>query len=293
MKQLVALIIKFLPAEQRDTATRWASIVFAIYEVYVYFSDSMNDEVLIYLLVVFIIMALPGTLYYRIAAKFSKTACHWHFYIPLYNYYLLCRCAKLAVGYALLLVLPVVAQVIWMGLFPSQAKVSDDLLVGYGLILMLTSLVQFVAIMHLWGSLAQYLGKSYWKYALLTPLTFYIPVFVLAFDKSKVKSNQMKSSHALLFSQGEYAGELLELPTNDFMMGHDSTRVQLVFNDPDVSCVHLCISVTPQGYEVEDMKTTQGTLMQVSDGSWQVLSGKKSLIRGLKLKLGSNVFEVQ
>jgi len=79
VKQLVSLLIKLLPEDQRDMVARWASITFAVYEVYVYFSGNISDEVLAYLVFVFIMMALPGTLYYRIAAKLSSKETHWHF----------------------------------------------------------------------------------------------------------------------------------------------------------------------------------------------------------------------
>jgi type IV pilus assembly protein PilM len=86
---------------------------------------------------------------YRIGRKF-QIGSFWGYCIPVYNIYLICRCADVP---------------LWniVGLF--------------------VPILNIYCCINIWGSIAERLGKSYWIYG-ITILLFCIPVFILAFDGS-------------------------------------------------------------------------------------------------------------
>ncbi|MCX5811023.1 MAG: type IV pilus assembly protein PilM [Proteobacteria bacterium] len=86
---------------------------------------------------------------YRIGRKFV-TGSFLEYCIPLYNMVLMCRCGNISPWNVLGLMVPI---------------------------------VNIYFAIHIWGSIAQRLGKSYWLYG-IGSLFFYITVFIMAFDNS-------------------------------------------------------------------------------------------------------------
>jgi type IV pilus assembly protein PilM len=86
---------------------------------------------------------------YRIGRKF-QIGSFWGYCVPIYNIYLICKCADVP---------------LWniVGLF--------------------VPILNIYCCINIWGSIAERLGKSYWIYG-ITILLFCIPVLILAFDGS-------------------------------------------------------------------------------------------------------------
>jgi type IV pilus assembly protein PilM len=86
---------------------------------------------------------------YRIGRKF-QIGSFWGYCVPVYNIYLICKCADVP---------------LWniVGLF--------------------VPILNIYCCINIWGSIAERLGKSYWIYG-ITILLFCIPVLILAFDGS-------------------------------------------------------------------------------------------------------------
>ncbi len=87
---------------------------------------------------------------YRIGRKF-ETSSFLEYCIPLYNMVLMCRCGEISPWNTLGLFVPI---------------------------------VNIYFAIHIWGSIAQRLGKSYWLYG-IGSFIFYITVFIMAFDNSR------------------------------------------------------------------------------------------------------------
>jgi type IV pilus assembly protein PilM len=87
--------------------------------------------------------------FYRIGKKF-EIGSFWQYCVPLYNMILICRCGGVS---------------------------------GWNVIGLFIPLLNIYCMIHIWGSVAQRLGKSYWLYGIVTWLAF-ITVIILAFDNS-------------------------------------------------------------------------------------------------------------
>jgi type IV pilus assembly protein PilM len=86
---------------------------------------------------------------YRIGKKF-QIGSFWGYCIPVYNIYLICKCADVPLWHIVGIFVPV---------------------------------LNIYCCINIWGSIAERLGKNYWLYG-ITILFFGIPVFILAFDNS-------------------------------------------------------------------------------------------------------------
>jgi type IV pilus assembly protein PilM len=86
---------------------------------------------------------------YRIGKKF-QIGSFWGYCIPVYNIYLICKCADVPLWNIVGLFIPI---------------------------------LNIYCCVNIWGSIAERLGKSYWLYG-ITTLLFGIPVLILAFDGS-------------------------------------------------------------------------------------------------------------
>jgi type IV pilus assembly protein PilM len=86
---------------------------------------------------------------YRVGKKF-QIGSFWEYCIPVYNIYLICKCAEVPAWNCIGFLIPIVHIYCWI---------------------------------KIWGSIAERLGKSYWLYG-ITVLFFGVPVFILAFDDS-------------------------------------------------------------------------------------------------------------
>jgi hypothetical protein len=86
---------------------------------------------------------------YRVGRKF-QIGSFWGYCIPIYNIYLICKCADVPLWNIVGLFIPI---------------------------------LNIYCCINIWGSIAERLGKSYWIYG-ITTLLFCIPVFILAFDGS-------------------------------------------------------------------------------------------------------------
>lgn len=86
---------------------------------------------------------------YRIGKKFGIGS-FWQYCIPVYNMVLLCRCGGIS---------------------------------GWNVVGLMVPIVNIYFMIHIWGSIAERLGKSYWLFGIVTTLAF-VTVFILAFDGS-------------------------------------------------------------------------------------------------------------
>jgi type IV pilus assembly protein PilM len=86
---------------------------------------------------------------YRIGRKF-QIGSFWGYCVPIYNIYLICKCADVPLWNIVGLFIPI---------------------------------LNIYCCINIWGSIAERLGKSYWIYG-ITILLFCIPVLILAFDGS-------------------------------------------------------------------------------------------------------------
>jgi type IV pilus assembly protein PilM len=86
---------------------------------------------------------------YRIGKKF-QIGSFWGYCVPIYNLYLICKCADVSLWNILGFFIPI---------------------------------LNIYCCVNIWGSIAERLGKSYWLYG-ITTLLFGIPVLILAFDGS-------------------------------------------------------------------------------------------------------------
>lgn len=90
-----------------------------------------------------------------------------HFLVPVYNLVLLCDCARIGRWVAAVIILPVALH-----------------LLGVSYVGKIVFILTFVANVYLWGKIAERLGKNFWLWGILTPLLWFFPVLVLAFDSS-------------------------------------------------------------------------------------------------------------
>ncbi len=132
----------------------------------------------------FIAFLLGGALFYlfacyvlcRVGRKFG-VGNYFGFVVPIYNVYLLCRCAGLSGWFVLGILAPGVVTFLlfflqWIFLLPLVPLMP------------IAGLVSFASCAYLWGTIAQRLGKNALLWGLATPLLFFLPVLVLAFDDS-------------------------------------------------------------------------------------------------------------
>jgi type IV pilus assembly protein PilM len=87
--------------------------------------------------------------FYRIGKKFGIGS-FWEYCIPVHNMILICRCGGIS---------------------------------GWNVAGLLIPVVNIYFMIHIWGSVAEKLGKSYWLYGVVTLLAT-VTVFILAFDNS-------------------------------------------------------------------------------------------------------------
>lgn len=87
--------------------------------------------------------------FYRIGRKFGIGS-FGEYCIPIYNMVLICRCGGIS---------------------------------GWNVLGLLIPVVNIYFVIHIWGSVAERLGKSYWLYGIVTLLAF-ITIIILAFDNS-------------------------------------------------------------------------------------------------------------
>lgn len=103
----------------------------------------------------------------RIGAKFGVGSSP-RFFVPIYNIVLLCDCAGIERWVAAGVVLPFI--------------------LGYLRIVFFGKAVAAVALaanVYLWGKLAERLGKNFWLWGFITPILWWLPSAVLAFDSSR------------------------------------------------------------------------------------------------------------
>ncbi len=229
----------------------------------------MNDQYgqaivgLLFLLlmaVVLIVCYLIGcAILWRLGRKFQDES-FFGYCIPIYNYVLLCRCAGVSGWHGLLLCLPVV---------------------NYG------------AMIWIFGNIARRMGKSFWGYGL--GAMFFIPTLVLAFGNGKpieeTDSEPLVEERAPLHIerpvmrryllncvQGEIAGSRIEIPEGSIVIGRSPQQAQIVLSHPHVSSSHarLWTEAMPAGVRIwmEDLQSTNGTsVRRSSDVAWTPLKG--------------------
>ena len=105
---------------------------------------------LIFIILIVGVWVFSSYVLYRIGRKF-EIGSFLEYCIPFYNMVLLCRCGRISPWNVLGLILPIVS-------------------------------IYFI--IHIWGSVAQGLGKNYWIYG-IGSLFFCITAFIMAFDSSR------------------------------------------------------------------------------------------------------------
>jgi hypothetical protein len=68
------------------------------------------------------------------------------------------------------------------------------------------------------------------------------------------------AEYVLAVRTGPYEGRVFELDKETVVMGRDVTN-DIIFPDPEVSRQHSRLTLTPQGYVIEDLGSTNGTFV--------------------------------
>ncbi len=186
---------------------------------------------------------------FRLGRKFNSGE-YLDYCLPFYGWILLCRSIKLPVWYVILFFLPFTYPIICVIIF---------------------------------GRIADRLGKNYWVFGLGTAF-FVFPIFIMAFDSSGVRTEQLIETSrltevgavtrviSLVGLIGEYAGMEFILPQDGIIIGSDPAVSNIVLVSPTVAAFHTRISPDnsdPQAIIVEDLNSTFGTSYQlVTESSW-------------------------
>lgn len=104
------------------------------------------------------------------------------FFVPIYNIVLLCDCAGVERWVAAIVVLPIIFGYLRIMFFSRIAAAAA-----------------FAASVYLWGKLAERLGKNFWLWGVITPILWWLPSAVLAFDSSR----PMAGTGGVVRDQGE------------------------------------------------------------------------------------------
>lgn len=103
----------------------------------------------------------------RIGEKFGVGS--WpQFFVPIYNIMLFCDCAGIERWVTAGIVLPFFFGYLGGGFFGG-----------------VVSVIAFASNVYLWGKLAERLGKNFWLWGVITPILWWLPSVVLAFDSSR------------------------------------------------------------------------------------------------------------
>lgn len=266
---------------------------------------------------------------WRIGKKFGIGSSLWAYCVPVYQAVLFCRCAGVSFWY---IAGPLLVNIFCGVLLNVVLETDITYLIGFLFVAWL--LIPIACYGHIFGSLAKRLGKNYWLYFLLTLPFCGIPLLFLAFDSSHpvgVVAKRKKEADVfrnlsfereapvqpsviipsvppvprkedrdlrlikMQFIDGEFAGNVLELPPEGISFGRDPNRVNLVVNSSLVSALHLQIRPSEGGGLVfQDMDSSNGTYYREryngkwDDDRWQRLHGSMRL-----LKPGSDAVQVR
>ena len=251
----------------------------------------MNDQTglaivgmlfLLLLVVVCIVCYLIGcAILWRLGRKFNDES-FMAWCIPIYNYVLLCRCAGVSGWHAAAMFVPIL---------------------NYG------------AMVWVFGNIARRMGKSFWGYGL--GVIVVIPLLILAFGNSKPlpESAEVQEEreevldrgfeqpplrrYMLNCVQGEIAGTRFEISPGSVIIGRSPQQAQIVLSHPHVSSSHARVwtEAMPAGVRIwmEDLKSTNGTsVRRASEKGWTPLRGKGiPLSEGDMIRIADGVADFQ
>ncbi len=197
-----------------------------------------------------------------------------HYFVPVYNLVLTCRCAGVSAWNVLATFVP---------------------------------LLNFGAMICVWGNLARRMGKSFWLYGLTCPL-LYFPILILAFGgampirETPLQETYVKgvnptppihleardSDFEMECVQGELQGERIGIPTgeqNAIVIGRNPQTAHLVIKHPQVSGSHARLWSEPGSngsacVRLLDMNSTNGTqFLTAHQKKWETLRGGEATLR--------------
>jgi len=214
--------------------------------------------------------------FWQIGKKFGIGSAGAYF-IPVRNLMLLCDCSGVSRWNALLCCVPIV---------------------NYG------------ALVWIWGNLARRLGRGFWLYGILCTFLF-IPVLILAYGDARPVGDaplptppRDPADPALELEgvQGELRGERVSIPFdagNAMVIGRNPQSAHLVIRHPQVSGAHARIWCERSAngtvvVKLLDMASRNGTRYRPSGGDWMDLrSGEAALREGDSIRLSdAEVFRI-
>lgn len=236
--------------------------------------------------------------------------------IPVYNWFLLCRCADISGWNVLWLILP---GALFRG---NQAAVALIISIIFSVVL--------------WGRIAERMGRSFWQYGLGGTFLLGIPILVLAFGPAQAaqgggaqplkrqdeyvtpepiykplpvndpypvqKPVAAASYNSTIYCiSGEYRGNAVPVTTDGLTIGRDPAKCQIVLLSNDASRTHTSVAPdrnNPRSVVVTDLQSTNGTFRQVPGSSpqsfkWEKIAGSIALNQGGRFRIGKDVAEFE
>jgi hypothetical protein len=229
-------------------------------------------------LLILFVMGVAGIVFYfavcgvlwRLGRKFQEES-FLAYCIPVYQWVLMCRCAQVSGWHAAALYVPIV---------------------NYG------------ALIWIFGNIARRLGKSFWGYGLGVLLV--VPLLILAFGSDKPVAEAVPAAedpvdeagrYSLNCVQGEMAGARIRIPDGSVVIGRDPRQAQIVLSHPNVSSAHVRIwtEAVPGGVRVwmEDLRSMNGTSFRRGvETGWTAIKGSGiPLSEGDMIRIADGVAE--
>jgi hypothetical protein len=190
---------------------------------------------------------------WRIGRKFQDEG-FLAYCIPVYQWVLMCRCAGVSGWHAAAMCVP---------------------MVNYG------------AMIWIFGNIAARMGKSFWGFGLGSLVL--VPTLILAFGNGKpvVETAERLEDqvapvgmrrYLLTCVQGEMAGARIEIPAGSIVIGRSPQQAQIVLSHPHVSSSHVRVWTEPMTGStriwMEDLHSRNGTsFRRGTEQEWTALKG--------------------
>ena len=185
--------------------------------------------------------------------------------IPVYNCFLLCRCASISPWHLLWLLVPV----------------ADLVFVGC-----------------LMGTIARKLKHGFWPF-FLGGVLFGLSAIVLAFDASRPVQEEQPvtvQKPSIYCISGEFVGSRLPVGTAGLVIGRNPDTSNVILSSPEISASHTRVWSDLEGrLWIQDMSSSNGTYFSEPgpDGpaEWTEVLQPMILANGVHFRLGDNAIE--
>lgn len=181
---------------------------------------------------------------------------------------------------------------------------------GWNVLFCAIPIVNYGAMLWIWGNLARRMGRGFWLYGILCSFVF-LPALILAFGKAApVRSAPLPALPPvpadppleLECVQGELRGQHISIPFdpgNAMVIGRNPQAAHLVLGHPQVSGAHARIWCEREDggtivVRLLDMSSRNGTGYRPAGGDWiDLRSGQAALGEGDSIRLSeTEVFRV-